>query len=65
MVKNNIQILNKIVQEVKISIQDKRRVMYSDIINLLVRQGIKDDFSKKLIIWCNYKIRIGEIYVEI
>ncbi len=45
-------------------INGKRGIMYSDIINLIVREGIKDDKSKQLILWCNYKMKFGEIFVE-
>ena len=49
--------LNKIIN-------GKRKIMYSDIINLVIKEGMKDDMSKHLILWCNYKIRSGEIFVD-
>ena len=56
--------LQKIIYKLNEIISGKRRIMYSDIINLVVREGMKDEISKQLILWCNYKIRFGEIFVE-
>ena len=56
--------LHKIIQKLNEIISEKRKIMYSDIINLVIREGMKDDRSKQLILWCNYKIRFGEIFVE-
>jgi hypothetical protein len=56
--------LHKIIQKLNEIICGKRKIMYSDIINLVIREGMKDDLSKQLILWCNYKIRFGEIFVE-
>ncbi|MFX1241663.1 MAG: hypothetical protein ACFFA7_10485 [Promethearchaeota archaeon] len=38
--------------------------MYSDIINLIIREGYIGDIYSKLILWCNYKIRRGKTYLE-
>ena len=56
--------LKKIMIQLNKMINGKRGIMYSDIINLIVREGIKDDKSKQLILWCNYKMKFGEIFVE-
>jgi hypothetical protein len=57
--------LHKIIHKLDEAISGKRKIMYSDIINLVIREGMKDDLSKQLILWCNYKIRYGEIFVEL
>ena len=38
--------------------------MYSDVINFIIREGYLGEECKQLIIWCNYKIRLGKTYVE-
>ncbi len=38
--------------------------MYSDIINLIIREGYVKENYKQIILWCNYKIRLGETFVE-
>ena len=56
--------LQRVMIKLNKIINGKRRIMYSDIINLVVREGMRDDLSKQLILWCNYKMRYGEIFVE-
>ena len=60
----NSTILKEILDKLNKIIKGKRRPMYSDIINLILREGLNGESYNNLIIWCNYKIRIGEIYVE-
>ena len=61
---NHPYFLKNIMIQLNKMINGKRGIMYSDIINLMVREGIKDDISKQLILWCNYKMKFGEIFVE-
>lgn len=56
--------LQRIMNKLNKIISGKRRIMYSDIINFVIREGMKGDNSKQLILWCNYKMRCGEIFVE-
>lgn len=63
--KKNSSFLKEIIDRLNNIIQGKRKLMYSDIINLIAREGIKDELSNNLIIWCNYKIRFGDIFIEI
>jgi hypothetical protein len=56
--------LQRIMNKLNKIISGKRRIMYSDIINFVIRDGMKGDNSKQLILWCNYKMRCGEIFVE-
>ena len=62
--KSNIDLLKKIRNHLNEIIKGKRKIMYSDIINLILREGYKGEEYNQLIIWCNYKIRFGEIFVD-
>ena len=59
----NSTILKEIIDKLNRIIKGKRRIMYSDIINLILREGLNGESYNNLIIWCNYKIRLGEIFV--
>lgn len=63
--KNNIELLQEIKNKLEKIFQGRRRIMYSDIINLIIREDKIGDSYNELILWCNYKIRLGEIFVEI
>jgi len=63
--KKNPLFLRFIIKELNQVIKGNRRIMYSDIINFIVKKGIKDELSKQLLLWCNYRIRIGEIFGEV
>ncbi|TFG01221.1 MAG: hypothetical protein EU540_04250 [Promethearchaeota archaeon] len=60
----NSTILKEIIDKLNRIMKGKRRIMYSDIINLILREGLNGESYNNLIIWCNYKIRLGEIFVE-
>lgn len=60
----NWKTLENIKIKVKQIINGKREIMYSDIINFIIREGNLGEEYKQLIIWCNYKIRQGKTYVE-
>ncbi len=61
---SNYKILEKIINKLGEIIRGKRDIMYSDIINLIIREGYIGEKYKQLIVWCNYKIRLGETFVE-
>ncbi len=61
---NNCEILENIINKLKQIIKGKREIMYSDIINLIIREGYIGKNYNLLILWCNYKIRLGKIFVE-
>lgn len=61
---SNYEILKKILNKIGKIIRGKRDIMYSDIINLIIREGYIGEKYKQLILWCNYKIRLGETFVE-
>jgi len=61
---NNCVLLDNIISKLKQIIKGKREIMYSDIINLIIREGYIGKNYNLLILWCNYKIRLGKIFVE-
>jgi hypothetical protein len=61
----NIDLLREIQGKLNEIFQGKRQIMYSDIINLIIREGKVGENYNNLILWCNYKIRLGENFVEI
>lgn len=63
--KNNIDLLREIKIKLSQIFKGKREIMYSDIINLIIREGMVGEDYNNLILWCNYKIRLGETFVEI
>jgi len=60
----NWKTLETIIRRVKQILNGKREIMYSDVINFIIREGDIGEEYKQLIIWCNYKIRLGKTYVE-
>jgi hypothetical protein len=56
--------LEYIMKRLKQILRGKRDIMYSDIINFIIRKGYFGEDYRKIIIWCNYKIRLGKSYVE-
>ena len=61
----NFELLDDLIKKIKKIIEGKRDIMYSDIINLIIREGYIEENYKQIIVWCNYKIRLGEFFVEI
>ncbi len=62
---NNIELLQEIKTKLDNIFQGRREIMYSDIINLIIREDKIGDEYNELILWCNFKIRLGETFVEI
>lgn len=60
----NWKTLETIIRRIKQIINGKREIMYSDVINFIIREGYLGEEYKQLLIWCNYKIRLGKTYVE-
>ncbi|MFX0072458.1 MAG: hypothetical protein ACFFAO_15340 [Candidatus Hermodarchaeota archaeon] len=61
---SNCKILESLIETIRERIRGKRKIMYSDVINLIIREGYIGDLYSKLILWCNYKIRLGKTYIE-
>lgn len=58
-------ILKEIYEEINQIIKGKREIMYSDIINLVIRKQCEGDIYNQIIIWCNYNIKQGKYLVNI
>ena len=56
--------LKKYAQRVKEKIGEKREIMYSDIINLISKEGIKRENATKLIRWCGNQIKKGNDFID-
>ncbi len=57
-------LLNEVILNIKEKIAGKRKIMYSDIINNIIRKGYKGEEYNKILLWCTYKIRYGENYLK-
>jgi hypothetical protein len=53
-------LLKKIIQEIDQSLKGKRNIMYSDIINLIIKKDYRGKEFNEIIIWCNYRIKQGK-----
>lgn len=60
----NSKTLENLINKLKYIIKGKRNLMYSDIINLIIREGYVGENYNEIILWCNYKIRLGKTFVE-
>jgi len=62
---NNLKLLKEIINKLNKIFSGKREIMYSDIINLISREGNSGEDYNQILLWCNYKIRLGEIFFEV
>ena len=53
------------MKEIEQTLKEKRIVMYSDIINLIIRKDYRGKMFNEIMLWCNYKIRQGNYDVSI
>jgi len=58
-------LFQRIFKELNLIIKGKRAIMYSDIINLIIREGYRGEIYNEIILWCNYNIRQGKYIVAI
>jgi len=56
---SNFELLVDLKKKINKIINGKRDLMYSDIINLIIREGYIEENYNQIILWCNYKIRLG------
>ena len=56
-------LLKRILKEIDQSIRGKRKVMYSDIINLIIREDYRGKMYNEILLWCNYNIRQGKYII--
>ncbi|MFW9782529.1 MAG: hypothetical protein ACFFFB_09635 [Candidatus Heimdallarchaeota archaeon] len=61
----NYDLLREIIGKLNDIFHGQREIMYSDIINSIIRDGNIGEKYNDLILWCNYKIRLGESIIEI
>ena len=61
---SNCELLENAIKRIKKRIGGRREIMYSDIINFIIRGGYTEERYSQLILWCNYKIRLGKTFVE-
>jgi len=57
-------VLKDIYNKINQTINGKREIMYSDIINFLTRNQYKGEIYNQIIIWCNYNIKQGNYLVK-
>lgn len=60
----NSKFLKQIITKLNIIIRGRRRIMFSDIINFIAKEGSNDELSNRLILWCTYKIRLGGVFID-
>ena len=58
-------LIKGILKEIDQSIKGKREIMYSDIINLIIREDYRGKMFNDIILWCNYKLKQGKYNVVI
>ena len=56
-------LIKSILKEIDRSIRGKRKILYSDIINLIMREDNRGKMYNEIILWCNYNIRRGKYIV--
>jgi hypothetical protein len=56
--------LKKLINKLKKILEGKREIMYSDIINLIIRGNFKGEVYNQLIRWCNLNIKFGNFIVD-
>ena len=61
----NLVLYNRICQKASQMISDKRPIMYTDIINIIIREKLNGKYYTDLILWCNYNIKKGKFIVSI
>ena len=60
----NSKFLEQIIIKLNNIIRRRRKIMFSDIINFIAKQGLNDELSNRLILWCSYKIRLGGVFID-
>lgn len=60
----NSNFLEQIIARLNIIIRGRRKIMFSDIINFIAKEGSNDELSNRLILWCSYKIRLGGVFID-
>lgn len=61
----NLFLYDRIFQKAVKMISNKRPIMYSDIINIIIKEKLEGKYYTDLILWCNFNIRKGNFIVSI
>jgi len=61
----NCELIDILKKKINKIIDGKRNIMYSDVINLIIREGYDGENYRQIIVWCNYKIRLGETFLDV
>lgn len=61
----NWNLLKDLYQKLFKILSNKRPIMYSDIINVIIKEKLQGNYYTQLILWCNYNIRKGNYNVNI
>ena len=62
--RRNKDILNDLCKQLKEIFKDNRPIMYSDIINVIIRKKFYGECYNQLIVWCNYHIKKGNYLID-
>jgi len=62
---SHLDLLEKLFKKIKFSIKRKRKMMFSDIINLIARENYNGKLYNEILLWCNYNIKQGKDFVVI
>jgi len=62
--RNNKDLLTELCNQLRKITNENRPIMYSDIINVIIREQFYGERYNHLIIWCNYHIRKGNYLVD-
>ncbi len=60
----NSKFLEQVITKLNIIIRGRRKIMFSDIINFIAKEGSNNELSNRLILWCAYKIRLGGVFID-
>ena len=60
----DINLLKQYVKRLEVKLKGSRKTMYSDVINLIAREGNIKENASKLIRWCGTKIKQGIYYIN-
>ena len=61
---SKFEILEDLIKKITKIIKGQRKIMYSDLINFILREKCFGESYKQIILWCNYNIRLGRTFVE-
>ena len=62
---SHLELLEEIFKKINFSIKGKRKIMFSDIINLIARENYNGKLYNEILLWCNYNIKQGKDFVLI